>query len=389
MEAAAAAVLMDIGSGGGEGPSSPPPPPSREKRKGAGGQEESLSQQQGTPGAFHVDWMGSSRKKWKHMNMGGGRAGLPRYSPPSDRPVTTPAEKRLFVELLPQYRKASGQVRWEEFRQGWNTKFMHHQVEMEEEGAGGDPDEMLYSKSTSHLRSYHEACEAARSASENAIFNSAIQAASLPSSAIKAAASQQLPNSQPPAPTPPATQQLPSPQLPTHHPHPTSPPQQEQQHPFSPPPQPLSGKVLDMVGTASKAAASTVASIFLPKKAPHSSSEPTMAPLQPPAPPQPVSRQASSSSAPGIKVSYICAGCALVLKEVRLKDEHVKGVGCPVAREEAKNAEAQARVDQKLAPGKSFELKKYLAWLKLSRPGEYAKLKITDKAQAVLEVKKG
>eukprot|EP00798_Chlamydomonas_sp_ICE-L_P010734 gene10734-17809_t len=94
---------------------------------------------------FTLHSRGSSRRASKFVSHGGITKIVP-----TDRPISTQAEKVLWAELLPQCTR-NGKTDFRALRDAFNQRF----AQLFQPGAPDVPDDkMLYSKSVTHLRSY-------------------------------------------------------------------------------------------------------------------------------------------------------------------------------------------------------------------------------------------
>eukprot|EP00798_Chlamydomonas_sp_ICE-L_P007119 gene7119-224_t len=110
---------------------------------------------------------GSSRRASKFVSHGGITKIVP-----TDRPISTQAEKVLWAELLPQCTR-NGKTDFRALRDAFNQRF----AQLFQPGAPDVPDDkMLYSKSVTHLRSYFNTQHHAFRANDSHRFNRGVAA---------------------------------------------------------------------------------------------------------------------------------------------------------------------------------------------------------------------
>eukprot|EP00798_Chlamydomonas_sp_ICE-L_P007121 gene7121-226_t len=111
---------------------------------------------------FTLHSRGSSRRASKFVSHGGITKIVP-----TDRPISTQAEKVLWAELLPQCTR-NGKTDFRALRDAFNQRF----AQLFQPGAPDVPDDkMLYSKSVTHLRSYFNTQHHAFRANDSHRFN--------------------------------------------------------------------------------------------------------------------------------------------------------------------------------------------------------------------------
>eukprot|EP00798_Chlamydomonas_sp_ICE-L_P010981 gene10981-17752_t len=116
---------------------------------------------------FTLHSRGSSRRASKFVSHGGITKIVP-----TDRPISTQAEKVLWAELLPQCTR-NGKTDFRALRDAFNQRF----AQLFQPGAPDVPDDkMLYSKSVTHLRSYFNTQHHAFRANDSHRFNRGVAA---------------------------------------------------------------------------------------------------------------------------------------------------------------------------------------------------------------------
>lgn len=92
----------------------------------------------------------------------------------SDRlhlPITTQAERDLFMELLPEYQKGA-QINFKGILGAFNLAFSN-QV-MTKHGANVEPEKMIFSKTLKHVKKYYNQLQHAGRVRENTVYNKAL-----------------------------------------------------------------------------------------------------------------------------------------------------------------------------------------------------------------------
>eukprot|EP00798_Chlamydomonas_sp_ICE-L_P024531 gene24532-10136_t len=116
---------------------------------------------------FTLHSRGSSRRASNFVSHGG----ITKIAP-TDRPISTQAEKVLWAELLPQCTR-NGKTDFRALRDAFNQRF----AQLFQPGAPDVPDDkMLYSKSVTHLRSYFNTQHHAFRANDSHRFNRGVAA---------------------------------------------------------------------------------------------------------------------------------------------------------------------------------------------------------------------
>jgi hypothetical protein len=368
--------------------------------------------------ALAVNKHGTGRQSRRFLAVHSG--GIKRVLPSTDAPVTTDAEKLLFAQLLIQHtakgRSGKQRVDYHAIRVGFNLAFMSQIMPPSTDPASGSQgaQSMLYSKSVAGLRAYHQLFDRAARVREATAFNQAIVAhtaaqvsgqraitsffgtpargpaalpSALPLSQVTASGGGQAgggsrgqeeaaggSRGRPAFSSPDELRQL---QLGggKKRGQPTSPEAGAAPGVFaatgSPSNSPAAKKACpgEPGSAATPPASPGILGMIMQRVGLGFGQQPRQLPD---------SFQAASSPK-----SYLCGKCALLLSEVRLKSEHPAG-GCP-ARGDYKEAEAAAKRVVGWGPGKKFDIKAYISFLKKSKPSMHQQLSFSPQAKELVQ----
>ena len=103
----------------------------------------------------------------------GHAGGIPKLLPSTDLPITTQAERDLFSSLIDQYKTRRGKVDYMGMKAAFNAAF-YSQVQPGQQSGPPDPQSMIFTKSTKHLKHYYQQLDRSARVRENEAFNHAL-----------------------------------------------------------------------------------------------------------------------------------------------------------------------------------------------------------------------